>query len=684
MRMAAHVVLAILIAAAAASGQEAGPGTGSSSPGPATASATPKGDPSRPKLTDLTLEELMNVETTSVTRKPQRRQDAPAALYVITREDIRRSGVRTIPDALRMVPGVHVARVDANKYAVGIRGFTARLSRAIMVNIDGRNVYTPFSAGVQWEEKDILLDDVERIEVIRGPGGTLWGANAVNGVINITTRSSKDTRGALAKAGAGTEERGFFDARYGDAISEDWTWRAYGKLFNRDPGYHATTDDWDDWKQGQMGFRSDLDATANDVVTVQGDFYHGVAGERVNVPSFTAPFNEARSGDARLAGGNLLGRWVRTFSKDSDLIVTAYWDHTYRRSQIFREDRDTYDGEFQHRFPLPLGVPQEVIWGGQYRVSQGSSPDVVDTVTFDPTSRTDHLVSGFVQDEIAIVPETLKLWIGTKVEYNSYSGFEVQPSGRIALYPAPRHTIWAAASRAVRTPTRVEHDLALSVALDPAGTTFARVVSDKDWDPEILVAYEGGYRFQVLEALALDLAGFAYRYDELLSVETGAPFAEPGPPPRLVVPFVLANTLAARTYGGEVGASFSATDWWQLHGTYAYLNLELRRIRGGTDSRTERQVEGSSPQNQATLRSYMDLPKNFELDAFLRYVDSLPSQGVRHSFALDLRLGWRPTEQTEIAIVGQNLIDGKHPEFGGSPETVEVQRGFYAAVTWRF
>ena len=630
---------------------------------------------SLPALKQLSLEQLMDVEVTSVAKKEQRVADTAAAIYVITQEEIRRTGVTTLAEALRLAPGVTVSRVDSNSWAIGIRGFTSGFSRSVLVLIDGRSVYTPLFAGVYWEVQDTLLEDIDRIEVIRGPGGTIWGANAVNGVINIITKSATETQGLLATAGGGSEEKGFGSIRYGGKIGQDFSYRVYGKGFRRDGQFTPHLSDVDDWQMGQGGFRADWDLRQGDNLTIQGDIYQGKSGMRTQVSSFSAPFSKTVEKDNDLSGMNLLGRWTRTFSEASELAVQIYYDRTFRREPAFQERRNTVDFDFQHRFKLT--AHQELIWGLGYRYTKGDTQSAP-TLVVSPRNRGDSLFSAFLQNEITVVEDRLRITVGSKFEHNDYSGFEFQPTARILWTPAKQHSLWAAISRAVRTPSRIDRDIEASSAPDPTLPFFARLLGNKDFSSEKLLAYELGYRVQPTDRLFFDLVVFYNRYDDLFSVETLTPFLEPG---RVIFPFQFDNKLKAQTYGAELAADWRWLDWWRWRLSYSYVKINLQRKPGGNDSLTVRPTEGGTPQNQVAVSSFVNLPGNFELDGTFRYVDSLPGENVGRYFNLDLRLGWHPTKNIELSLVGQNLLSGHHAEWSGG---TEVQRGIYTKATWRW
>ena len=621
-------------------------------------------------LTELSLEELMNVEVTSASRKPEKRSVASDAIYVITGDDIRRSGVRTIPDALRLAPGVHVAKIDANKWAIGIRGFPSRLSRAVLVLIDGRSVYTPLFAGTYWEVQDTVLDDIDRIEVIRGPGGTLWGANAVDGVINIITKHSKDTQGLFVTAGGGNEERGFGTVRWGGAIGENLHYRAYGKYFDRDGGHNPDGPSYDDWHLSREGFRVDWNATPRDTVRLHGDVYDGDAGHQTVISSLTEPFNRTVRDHGTLSGANVVGAWNHFFNEDSDLQLQAYFDNSFRREPNFHERRNTWDVDFQHRIVLPWS--QELIWGLEYRHTEDRTGGV-DTVVFDPPTRADDLYSGFIQDEVRLLDGEVRIVVGSKLEHNDYSGFEVQPNVRLAWVPNVRHLLWASVARAVRTPSRVDDDLQLTAFVE-SFDSFIALRGDDRSKAEKVTAYETGYRVQPWHPLFLDLALFYNQYDDLESLEPGAP--EPGPSGRSILPLTPRNRFHGRTYGAELGADAEVRSWWRLHAVYSLLQVDLEPDPGSGDTLTEGS-EDDSPHHQLTFRSAINLPSRSEFDAVLRYVDNIAQTDVASYVELDLRVAKRFGEHLELSVVGLNLLHDHHREFGGG---TEVQRSVYGQV----
>jgi iron complex outermembrane recepter protein len=617
----------------------------------AAAADTAAGPRSPVDLARLSIEELAEIEITSVSKRPEPLSEAAAAIYVITREDIRRSGATSIPEALRLAPNVQVARLDSNRYAITARGFNSTSANKLLVLIDGRSVYTQLFSGVFWEAQDVFLEDIERIEVVSGPGGTLWGSNAVNGVINIITRHSRDTTGALVSVGGGTDERGA-GARYGARLGENATYRIYAKGFDRDETFRESgASTQDSWNKVQAGFRMDWDGAA-DSFTLQGDAYDG---------SIDRPVND----DKTISGGNLVARWNSTLDDGSAIEVQAYYD---RRRHVqpgaFAEDRDTYDIEAQHRFRW--GNDHDIVWGGGYRVSRD---DVTNSaaLAFLPERTSLKLANVFLQDSIAL-DERLQLTLGTKLEDNSYTGLEVQPNARLAWKLQDHALLWSAISRAVRTPSRLDRDF--FAALGPPYN--GDLAGGPDFQSEKLTAYEIGYRGQPAPHASFSISTFYNVYDELRSVEPLA--GSPGT-------FVLGNRMEGETYGVELWGSYGLRDWWRLSAGYNYLKKHLRFTPDSGD--TVLRNAGNDPTYQFSLRSAMNLLQNLELDVALRKIDDLPDPSVPGYVALDARLGWTFSKGGEISLTGSNLLDRRHPEFGGAATRSELDRTFYLKILWK-
>jgi iron complex outermembrane recepter protein len=644
---------------------------------------TENSDAAQRPLTQVSLEQLGEIEVTTASKRPVKVSQTPAAIYVVTQEDIRRSGATSIPEALRLVPGVEVAQIDSNTWSLGVRGFGSALSRSVLVLIDGRSVYTPLFAGVYWQVEDTLLEDIERIEVIRGPGGTIWGSNAVNAVINIITKSAKDTRGTLVSTGGGNLDQGFAHFRYGAGNDKGFNYRIYGKAFDRGPQFHPDGHSFDGWRMGQTGFRADWDLHQRDTLTLQGDLYDGDAGQRLEINSYSPPFVTNVEQNAELGGGNLLGRWKRVLDGGSDIQVQTYYDRTSRRQANFAESRDTFDIDFIHHLILPWR--QDFQWGVGARVSSGNATNIDPTVVFTPGHFTDKLYSGFVQDEIALVRNRLSLTIGSKFLHNIYSGFEVEPGARVLWTPNARQTVWAAVTRAVRTPSRVEEDLQLTGILAPNPLTFYRIVGDGGFSSENLIGYEAGYRSLVKPRFYVDIAAFYNNYHDLLSIEPGAPFSETSPAPtHTVVPLFFRNGLLGNTSGFEIAPDWTPTGWWRLRGSYSYLYMDLKKKGTSLDTTTASSTEGSSPHHQIVIQSSVDLPKKLEFDQTFRYVSALPAQGVGAYATADVRFSWRAIRSMEFSVVGQNLLQPHHPESAGDPgPLIGVERSVYGKITWQ-
>lgn len=635
-----------------------------------------------PDLRTMSLEQLLEVEVTTVMRVPGTPVQTPAAVTVISQEDIRRSGVTTLADALRLAPGVHVAQIDANKWGVGIRGFTDRLSRAMLVLIDGRAVYSPLFAGTYWEMQDTLLEDVERIEVVRGPGGTLWGANAVTGIINIITRNAEATQGTLLTAGAGSEERGYVGVRHGGRIG-GVAWRAYGKGFGRDGARPISLPAFDAWQMGQAGFRTDWASRAGRSLTVQGDLYRGHAGQRVTVTTYTPPYATSVDDDVELAGGNVLARWTSRTSKGSVVTLQTWFDRTSRDEVAFQESRNTLDLDLQTAL-APAGR-HRLVWGLGYRVS-GDRTRSVPIREFQPENRTTNLFSAFVQDQIAVVPSRLEIAAGSRIEHNAFSGVEVQPSVRLTWTPDSAQTIVASVTRAVRTPSRVEEDYVTGSVLVPRIPYFLRLEPNDDFEPEQLLAYEAGYRVRMGTHVFLTASAFVNDHRRVLDARAGTPFPESDAQgSRLILPVQFVNALHGNSHGLEFTGDVRPLRWWRVSGTYSWLRVQLTRDPGAAAGPQERRNEKGSPQHQGLMRWSFDLPGALELDWIVRAVGALPAVNVPAYAAADVRLAWTLHDRVTFEVVGRNLPGASHREFtGGSAGDVAIQRGVTAGATWTF
>jgi iron complex outermembrane receptor protein len=637
-------------------------------------------------LKQLSLAQLGDIEVTTVSKDPRQVQKTPAAVFVITQEDIRRSGATCIPEALRMAPGVEVARIDGDHWSVAIRGFAGQFSKSLLVLIDGRSVYTPLYEGVYWDVQNVMLEDVERIEVIRGPGGTIWGANAVNGVINIITRSAENTQGILATLGAGNVDQGAGGVRYGGTAGKDFNYRIYGMGSIRGPEFHSDGDGFDRWRMGQMGFRTDWRSGQKDTFTVQGDLYRVTSGERSYIASFSPPAETQQDGTAYATGGNLLARWQHVTGEGSDIQIQAYFDRTNRQDFELGETRDTFDIDFvQH---ARVHQDHELTWGLGVRISPSNFIQTSAGVNFLPNKQTDSIYSGFVQYELPIVRDKLTLTAGTKLEHNNFSGFDYQPSVRLLWTPTAHQSFWAAATRAVRTPSRLDQDVAFAILVQatPPPAIYFEILGDPKLKPEQLISYEAGYRTQINRNVYVDFTAFYNTYDNLQGY--GPPYpaeADTPPPPHIFFVLPYANVIKGSTVGTEIAPNWKITHWWQVRGSYSFLHMQLKDKQGFTDvGNLLGSYLGSSPSSLVSFQSLFNLPKHFELDATYRYSSALPAQAVGSYSSADVRLGWHFGESLDFSILGQNLLQPSHNEFGGDPgPLVGIKRSIYGKITWR-
>lgn len=642
------------------------PSNPESSPAHKTATGTPKKSSSAPtqpsasatpaKVSDLKklpIEQLVDMEITSASRRPEKLFETASAVDVITSEDIERAGVTNIPDALRLGTEMEVAQVDGHSWAISARGFDNTISNKLQVLMDGRSLYTPLFSGVFWDVQKTFLPDIDQIEIIRGPGATLWGANAVNGVINIRTKSADETQGLLLYGGGGFENDGFEGIRYGGKINNDTSYRVYVMNENGDGLPIENNGHEDDTRITQGGFRVDSKFQPDDTITVQGDFYGG-------------SFEQLGAGDIDVDGENVLGRWTHQFDKDSSALLQMYYDRTHRLIPgTFEEERNTFDIEFQHQLRWDQHY---IVYGANYRLSHDDIGNLGPGLAFIPDNDTQHLVSAYIQDEWRIVPDKFYITAGSKFEYNTFSGFEIQPTGRLTWLFAENQMAWGAVSRAVRTPTRIDQNL---VAPNPAfGPPF--LVANPDFESETLVAYELGYRIRPTKDLSFDLGGYFNDYDNLRS-------AEPLPNGKIRIE----NKLEGQTLGGSISAKWRITDWWQMDGGVSAISVDIDKKSGSHDLGNAN-GEANDPDVSFILHSRMDLPWNLKFDGYLRYVDDLPHPQTPSYLTADLRLAWSPRKNYEIAIVGRNLFDQAHPEFRTTPFSREVERTVYATLKCSF
>lgn len=654
---------------------------------PAYGAAPAPAPAANPDLTELSIEALLDlrVEVTSVSKRAVPLQEAPAAAFVLSGEEIRRSGVRTVADALRMVPGLLVMRITAQSYVVTSRGFPGE---KLEVFIDGRSIYTPLTSIVFWDVLDTYLPDIERIEVVRGPGSilTLWGANAMNGVVNIVTKSSAKTDGTEISGGGGNEERSFGAVRTSGRIGDQAHARLYAQHRNRDSSLCGANtaacvsgqEAPDAQHQTTAGFRSDWDYAEARSLSVSGDLYQEEAGT-ISAASSAQSFQQATQQN----GANLTLHWNADLQENGKLGVVGYYARYYRElPEIFLETRDTYDLELEHR--LPLAQRHLLTWalGARSTHNQTGGPPLL--AIFDPASRTLNTYAASLQDQIRLF-DNGELTLGSKFEHNDFTGFEVQPGIRLGWKLSEAAYTWASVARAVRTPNQLEDGLliyctAFQAGLgfcSPAGSTVPR--GNRDLKSEKLIAYEAGLRLWHEQALSADLAMFFNDYTDLRSNESSPP------------PFgMFGNSLKAKTYGGELAVGWQPAEWIGVRAFYNLLKMNVERQGGSTDARSEYALENSSPRQSGGLRLSLQPRGDLSMETFVRYVDPLVATATPGYTGLNARLAWRPWSSLELALVGENLLDRQHPESGSPPSAAQptprasnqIQRSVFAEFRW--
>lgn len=627
-------------------------------------------------LTNMKLEDLMNlrVQVISAAKRPQQLSDAAAAIYVITGEDIRRTGASSVPEALRLVPGMQVARLNNGAWAISARGFAGSIANKLLVLVDGRSIYSPLFGGVLWDLQDFMLQDIDRIEVIRGPGATLWGANAVNGVINIITKSAGATRGGFASVGTGSMERGYAEARYGGMIGAETALRISAK--------------YSDWKSTMdstvaghfqapyvtrsIAMRVDSNLTSADTLMASGQLTSSIFGEMEPIPQYVPPYVALLSFRYSEGSAFFNSKWSHVNSETSDysLRLSYTYEHAGRGGDTGWSN--SLEVEFQDHFQ-PF-ESHDVVWGLAYKANFmhiGSSLAISAT----RADVTQDVVSGFLQDDISLIPSQLRATIGTKVEYNNFSGFDVEPSARLIWTPNDKTSLWAAVSRAARTPTMAEHYMLhlWGVIPNPVDPTFPpielMVTGNREFKSETVTTYELGYRLNPLDNVSLDLAAFYNDSSGLLSVEYGAQAFALTPVPHVTQALIMGNYVRAHAVGFELSGEWQPTQGWRLRGSYAYWNGNAAKD-GGDRATTNLTTLGQVPRNQFSFRSSADLPGDLETDITIRYVGALTYTSIGAYMAVDARLGWRPSESFDLSVVGQNLIGPPHTEFNATIDTL--------------
>lgn len=614
-------------------------------------------------LKKLTVDQLMNIEVTSVSRRSEKLTEVPSAIQVVSGDVIGRSTATNIPDALRLAPNLQVAQFNSFAWMISARGFNSLFANKLLVMIDGRSVYTPLFGGVYWDVQSVLMEDIDRIEVISGPGGTLWGANAVNGVINIVTRHTRETQGLYVSGAGGTLLQDHAAIRYGGKMGDKVSYRVFVQHADRD---HTILEDEsenrDKWGFSQAGMRIDWDVSERSDFSMQSNFYRGEA-----LTQGGAPPGDTLS--STYDGQNALAKWKYRFSSRSELVVQGYYDRTWRRDppSTISSELTTYDLDIHHRFELD--DTHSILWGAGYRRGNDRSDNSTDFVGFVPPHLDMDLYSAFIQDEITIVPERLRFTVGSKFLHNVYTGFEFQPSLRGVWLPGSGHAVWAAVSRAVRTPSRFDVDYRIPVYDLPPD--IPHVAGGPNFDSEKVIAYEAGYRINPFTDLTLSMALFYNRYDDLYSVETV--------PGTAVVE--IQNGMEGESHGFELSGTWQIIDWLRLRGGYTYFDKSIRNKPGHS---FDPSYAGYDPNHQFLLHFLSDLPANFQADLVARFVDSLPESQilglaeVPAYFNLNVRLAWM-YRKLELSVNGQNLLGQTNREYA----TNKIPRNIYGKIALR-
>jgi iron complex outermembrane receptor protein len=638
-----------------------------------------------PDLSQVSIEDLMNIEVTSASRKEQRAADVAAAVFVITRDDIRRSGMTTVPDVLRLAPGVEVAQINANKWAVSMRGFNGLYANKLLVLVDGRSVYYQIFSGVYWDAEDLMLDDIDRIEVIRGPGAALWGANAVNGVINIITKAAADTQGGLVRVDGGRfGEQGI--VRYGGTLGAA-SYRLYSQWTGRDqsliaPGTRAN----DASHSVTTGFRADW-ATQPDTLTLEGAFTAGQARALwPNLDPQTAAREPIANDPSDAQGGHLRGRWTHTRADGAALQIQSFVDIADRQEPVGNYHRHALDVDAQYH--TQLGARHDLVAGAGYRWIDESFEGHVG-ISLSPSESDSSLFTAFMEDEISLFGSRLALTLGSQAQYDSNSGAGVQPTARVMWKALPRQRLWAAASRALRTPSlsdrgiRVDYPPVLTASGLPLAVTL---LGSPAAETETLIDAEAGYRLEIGTAASIDVTGFVGRYDHLQTQELTAPVVQFVPSPQILLTSQFGNQLEATTRGLEVAGHWTPVPAWRLDGSYTAFHLTPQPAAASQDA-TAATADGSAPRTQWQLRSAFSPSTRATLDVAIFHVGPIEQLQVAAYTRADINAEWRFTSRLSVMAIGQNLFDAAHAEFAGGSSLLlatEVPRSASLRLRWTF
>ncbi len=630
-----------------------------------------------------------NTEIFSLSKKKESAFDAPSATYVLSSEDIRRSGATSIPEALRLVPGLQVARIDGNKWAITARGFNRQFSNKLLMMIDGRTSYTTLFSGVFLDIHDYVIEDIDRIEVVKGPGGTIWGANAVNGVINIITKSAVQTQGAYVSQIVGDQDKSITEARYGGLTESKDAYRFYVKKAVRDGLDRADGkgNNKDGMKQDRAGFRYDISSIKDSSITIHGDVFSGVA------QNYFATLKNPAKNDKDSRGMNLVANWNKKLSNKSNFILNSYLDYDQFSIPVLQRAARTLDLDFQHFYNF--SKDNQFIWGLGYRQISDSvdeaaiSSTIPEPINYTHSKRNDQWFSAFIQDKYGIIPDKLYLTVGTKIEKNDFTGFEYQPNARLSYYPARNQTLWAAVSRSVRTPTRGESD----VTIRSQNSTVVLNQGNPAYGIEQLIAYEAGYRIKPTTKTLIDATAFVNNYSKLRTFDKGPNAGGPYPAP------TAGNLGYGESYGFELTAKWQAMDNWKLEMNYDHLDMFLHTSSASTDNYSVigkadnlENAEGQSPHDQIKLKSFYNITPKVEFDNILYYVGGLNKgngnnvSGIAPYVTWDTRVGYLMTRNLDLSLGIKDVMNQVHSEFKGAlynRQTV-IGRTFYFKMVWQY
>jgi iron complex outermembrane recepter protein len=645
-----------------------------------------KAQDQQPDLTELSPEQLSKIEVTSVSKKEQKLSDTAAAIYVITQQEIRNSAATNVPELLRTVPGLDVSQINGSTWAISARGFAAQYANKMLVLIDGRSVFHPLFSGVDWSEQDLMLEDIERIEIIRGPGATVWGTNAVNGVINIITKSAQETQGGLVTAGAGNLERSFGSARYGGKLGKSTTYRVFSKYFDDGPTVDLLGQPaHDSWRATRGGFRIDTRTSERDMFTLEGDAFGSKAGVISERFSYTPPYISSFADSQGDGGTNLQAHWIHKSLTGSETAVQASYSHMAEPGSVLDINGNVASLSVQHA--MPVGDRHNIVAGLQFDYRAGRTAITSPVIWMDPSNPNFQIASAFVQDEMLFANGAVRFTTGLRADHNSLNGMGFQPNARLLWKMNPAHSVWLAYSLANRSLSPVDTMLRVNLAAfpGPAGTEVVRYFGNPDIQPERVNAFEMGYRIQPRKTLSFDLATFYNLYSGLIGSEAGLPFFEPGPPSRLVLPAIQQNNVSGASFGGEFSAHWVPTG--RVHLSAAYSFIEMAMVQSANSAvDTAAQINGSTPRHKLAMDSSVNLTRTLGLGTELSFVDRRTYQRVPGYTQVDSKLAWRPSQAVEFSMGAKNLFNKEHVEIfseqGGIPSM--LGRSFYGKAIWRF